>query len=66
MKIRCVQCGEYFFADDEIIEIMSQGNSNTEPVNTCDECFKILKHQYHFNKRMIIDSDPIGRSKKAK
>lgn len=66
MKIRCVQCGEYFIADDEIIELISQGSVNSDPVNTCDECFEILKRQYRDHKRMIIDSDPLGKPKNTK
>jgi hypothetical protein len=58
MKIRCVICGDYFHPDDETLTLMSDGYINAGDVNTCDECFEMLRDQCHDIEDMISDADP--------
>jgi hypothetical protein len=37
MKIRGIHCGEYFFPDEETLELISEGYISSSTVNTCDE-----------------------------
>lgn len=34
MKIRCIHCGEYFFLDEETLELMTEGYISSDTVNT--------------------------------
>ena len=59
MKIRCKVCGEYFCPDDETLALMSDGYLISGDVNTCDECWDMLNHQYNDDlSDMISDADP--------
>jgi hypothetical protein len=44
MKIRCRHCGEYFYPDEETIELVSEGWIFADSVNTCDECWELIEH----------------------
>ncbi len=57
MKIRCKHCGEYFTPDDETIELISEGYIERSTVNTCDECFEMLRHPSFDESEMISDAD---------
>jgi hypothetical protein len=59
MKIRCKVCGEYFFPDDETLELISDGYLTSVDVNTCDECWAMLTHPCNEDlSDMISDADP--------
>jgi hypothetical protein len=59
MKIRCKLCGEYFFPDDETLELMSDGYILSGDVNTCDDCWDMLNHSNSDDlSDMISDADP--------
>jgi len=57
MKIKCIHCGEYFFPDEETIEILSEGFIESASVNICDECWEILNQPPDYSD-MISDADP--------
>jgi hypothetical protein len=59
MKIRCIHCGEYFFPDEETLELISDGFISSSTVNTCDECWEMLNHSNSDDlSDMISDADP--------
>ena len=58
MKIRCIVCGDYFYSDEETMELMSEGYIERCTVNTCDECFEMLRDYYDDTEGMISDADP--------
>jgi hypothetical protein len=58
MKIRCIHCGEYFFPDEETLELMTEGHISTSDVNTCDECWQILNQPPDDLSEMYSDADP--------
>jgi len=58
MKIRCIICGEYFTPDDETIELISEGWADRSLVNTCDDCFDMLRNPTFDESEMISDADP--------
>jgi hypothetical protein len=57
-KIRCIHYGEYFFPDEESVALMSDGYLSAGDINTCDECWDMLNHQYDDLSDMISDADP--------
>jgi hypothetical protein len=58
MKIRCIHCGEYFFPDEETLQLMNEGYISTSDVNTCDECWEILNQPPDDIMDMFSDADP--------
>ena len=44
MKIRCKHCGEFFYPDDEAIDLISEGYISSDTVNICDDCWDMLEH----------------------
>jgi formate dehydrogenase maturation protein FdhE len=58
MKIRCKVCGEFFNPDEETVELVSEGFIDSASVNTCDDCWVMLKHLYEDTEEMISDADP--------
>ena len=58
MKIKCIVCGDYFYPDDETLALMSDGYINAGDVNTCDECFELLRDPCQDIEDMISDADP--------
>lgn len=58
MKIRCIYCGEYFNPDVDTLELMSEGYIDSSHVNTCDECFELLRNPCFDESEMISDADP--------
>jgi len=42
MKIRCILCGDYFFPDEETLELIFDGYISSFTVNTCDECWDMI------------------------
>jgi hypothetical protein len=58
MKIRCKVCGEYFYPDEETLALMSDGYLTAGDVNTCDECWDMLRESYDDTEGMISDADP--------
>jgi hypothetical protein len=58
MKIRCKVCGDYFYLYDETLALMSDGYLLSTDVNTCDESWDMLNHQYDDLADMIRDADP--------
>ena len=59
MKIRCKAYGDYFYADEETLALMSVGYISVGDVNTCDDCWDMLNHQsYDATEGMISDADP--------
>ena len=44
MKIRCRHCGEFFCPSDETVDLISEGYISSDSVNTCDDCWDMLKH----------------------
>jgi hypothetical protein len=60
MKIRCKVCGDYFYPDDETLELISEGYLITGDVNTCDDCWDMLNHSNSDDDLadMISDADP--------
>jgi uncharacterized protein YlaI len=57
MKIRCIHCGEYFFPDEETLELISDGNIPSSTVNTCDECQEMLNQPPDDLSYMYSDTD---------
>jgi hypothetical protein len=58
MKIQCIICGDYFYPDEETLALMSDGYIYACDVNTCDECFEMLRESYNDIDEMISDADP--------
>ncbi len=58
MKIRCKHCGEYFTPDDDTMELISEGWVDSNQVNTCDDCFEMLRNPIFDESEMISDADP--------
>jgi hypothetical protein len=58
MKIRCIHCGEYFFPDEETLQLMNEGYISSSDVNTCDECWEMLNHTPDDIMDMFSDADP--------
>ena len=58
MKIRCIHCGEYFFPDEETLELISDGYISTFTVNTCDECWEMINQPPEDYSEMYSDADP--------
>ena len=58
MKIRCKVCGEYFFPDEETLELMSDGYLISGDVNTCDDCWDMLNQPPDDFIDMDSDADP--------
>jgi hypothetical protein len=58
MKIRCKHYGEYFTPDDETLELISEGRIERNTVNTCDDCFEMLRNPIFDESEMISDPDP--------
>jgi hypothetical protein len=58
MKLRCKVCGEYFFPDDETSALMSYGYLAAGDVNTCDECWEMLKQPPDDLLDIICEADP--------
>ena len=58
MKIRCKHCGEYFFPDEETLELMTKGYISSVAVNTCDECWEIMSNPPDDISEMYSDADP--------
>ena len=58
MKIRCIYCGEYFNPDEYTLELMSEGFIDSSQVNTCDDCFEMLRNPCFDESEMISDADP--------
>ena len=58
MKIRCIHCGEYFFPDEETLNLMTEGYISSGDVNTCDECWEILNQPPDDLMDMYSDTDP--------
>jgi hypothetical protein len=59
MEIRCTVCGEYFHPNDETIELISEGWITADSINTCDECFEMIKNPFYDDlSEMISDADP--------
>jgi hypothetical protein len=44
MKIRCIQCGEFFCPSDERVDLISEGYISSDSVNICDDCWDMLEH----------------------
>lgn len=58
MKIRCKVCGEYFYPDEETLALMSDGYLISGDVNTCDDCWDMLKQPPDDFIDMYSDADP--------
>jgi len=58
MKIRCKVCGEYFYPDEETLALMSDGYLISGDVNTCDDCWDMLKQPPDDFMDMYSDADP--------
>jgi hypothetical protein len=58
MKIRCIHCGEYFFPDEETIELISDGYISSSIVNTCDECWDLIQLSEYDFYQTFSDGDP--------
>jgi hypothetical protein len=58
MKIRCKVCGEFFNPNEETMELMTDGYLTACDVNTCDECFEMLRDLQNDTEGMISDADP--------
>jgi len=58
MKIRCMHCGEYFFLDEETLELMTEGYISSATVNTCDECWGMISNPPDDISDMYSDADP--------
>ena len=58
MKIRCIHCGEYFFPDEETLELISDGYISSSIVNTCDECWDMINQPPDDFADMYSDVDP--------
>jgi hypothetical protein len=58
MKIRCIHCGEYFFPDEETLELISDGYISSSTVHTCDECWDMINQPPNDIMDMISDADP--------
>ncbi|TFH46541.1 MAG: hypothetical protein E4G94_02195 [ANME-2 cluster archaeon] len=58
MKIRCKICGDYFCPDDETMALMSDGYMDKSDVNTCDECWEMVRDSYDDTEGMISEADP--------
>jgi hypothetical protein len=57
MKIRCKICGEYFHPDEETLTLMSDRYLATGDVNTCDECWEMLRDSQNDTEGMISEAD---------
>jgi hypothetical protein len=57
MKIRCIHCREYFFPDEETVELISDGCISSSTVNTCDECWEMINHPTNDYIDMYSDAD---------
>jgi hypothetical protein len=57
LKIRCKVCGDLFSPNDETFELMSDGYISSIDINTCDECWDIINHQYEDLSDIISDAD---------
>ena len=58
MKIRCIHYGEYFFPDEETLELISDGYISLSTVNTCDECWNIINQLPDGFSDKYSDADP--------
>ena len=58
MKIRCKVCGEYFYPDEETLALISDGYLISGDVNTCDDCWDMLKQPPDDFMDMYSDADP--------
>ena len=58
MKIRCKHCGEFFCPCDESVDLISEGYIDSNQVNTCDDCFEMLRNPGFDESEMISDADP--------
>jgi formylmethanofuran dehydrogenase subunit E len=58
MIIRCRHCGEYFYPDEETLELISDGYISSATVNTCDECWEMINHPHDDTADMYSDADP--------
>jgi len=58
MKIRCKVCGEYFYPDEETLALISDGYLISGDVNTCDDCWDMLKQPPDDFIDMYSDADP--------
>jgi hypothetical protein len=58
MKIKCIVCGDYFYPDEATLELITEGYIDRNFVNTCDECFEMLRESMGDLEGMISDVDP--------
>ncbi len=57
MKIICIHCGEYFIPSEEAVELMEEGYINPDSINTCDDCYEMLKYSKYFQIEALSDPD---------
>jgi hypothetical protein len=58
MKIRCKTGGKLFNPDEETMELMTDCYISAVDVNTCDECFEMLRDLHYDTEGIISDADP--------
>jgi len=58
MEILCRCCHEFFTPCDDTLDLIAEGFISADSVNTCDDCWEMLKYSECDQYDTYSDADP--------